>query len=311
MKNFKTFFYESIDVATNKRVGLEHFHTMKSHLFIDWIDSVKKDAKSKLKNIKSVLKVDGLSFKFGKDINGKVFIEGARTGPQFDIGAFKSYAQSKQSIPEIVARAAHYDDILEFFKFDKSIMTAVPNNTKIYCELFYNPMAHSSDSTGIQFVTIKYDKAKLGSLMTILPYGVFDAKTGQHHSDEKKILDNLYKQSNPKVKIIDPSLKMDEINIETMINPLDSLLKDKEETKKILQSRKAINKEHRQNLLTIIQTVKDSLSKHLLFNPAFCGLDKLCEPEKGEGIVLHLPQGSFKITSDEFRNAHAAQKENK
>jgi len=311
MKSFKTFLYEStgdaVAVAANRRAGIEHFHAMKPHLFIDWIDSVKKDAKGILKDIRTVTKVDGLSFRFGKSASGEVFIEGARTGPQFDVGAFHRYASSKGSIPEILARATQYDDILRFFKKDRTVMSAIPNGTKVYAELFYNPMA-KEDDTGISFVTIKYDKSKLGSLMTVLPYSILDASTGDPHPNEKQILSALYKKSNSVVKVIDPTLKMGTIDISGIINPLDSLLKNKNEAKAILQSRKKDDKEAKQNLLTVIQKVKDQLASHLLFNPAICGLDKLCKAEEGEGIVLHLPHGTYKITSDQFQQAHAAQK---
>jgi hypothetical protein len=308
MKRFSQFLLENEDVAVNKRAGIEHFHAMKPHLFIDWIDSVKKDAKGKLKDIKTVLKVDGLSFRFGVSKSGKVFIEGARTGPQFNVGAFKAYATAKNSIPEVIARAAHYDEILKTLKSDRSIVPFLPKNTKVYCEVFYNPMAQDDDGTGISFVTVKYDKSKLGSLMTILPYGILDAETGQPHPNEKEILSILYKKSNLKIKVIDPSLKMGSIDLSAFIDPIDALLDHKEETKRILQSRKAVDKKAKQNLQMVIQKIKDELANHLLFNPEICGLDKICKTEEGEGIVLHLPHGTFKVTSQKFQSAHAAQK---
>jgi hypothetical protein len=310
--SFKKFITESFvteenGVAVNKRAGIEHFHAMKPVAFVDWIDSVKKDAKGKLKDIKTVLKVDGLSFRFGKSKDGKIFIEGARTGPQFDVGAFRAYAAAKNSIPEILTRAAQYDDLLKFFKTDRSIMPFLPNNVKCYCELFYNPMA-KEDESGIAFVTVKYDKSKLGSLMTILPYSILNAETGTPHENEKEILKTLYKKSNSTVKVIDPSLQMGTIDISAFIDPLESLLNNKEETKTILQSRKKEDKEAKQNLLMIVQKAKDQLADHLLFNPEICGLNKLCKTEDGEGIVLHLPHGTYKVTSKKFQADHAAQK---
>ena len=55
-------------------------------------------------------------------------------------------------------------------------------------------MAEISDD-GIKFVTIKYDKNKLGKIMTIVPFKVIVASTGQEHAQSAKILKDLYAHS--------------------------------------------------------------------------------------------------------------------
>lgn len=298
MMTFKEFLEEE-GVVTSRRQGIQHFHAMKPVEFIRWAKSVKKDMRGILSNIKTVLKVDGMGFRFGLDKNGKIFIEGSRTGPIFDSGAFSQYAISKGSSDEVIMRSRHYDDMLDAFK-KLQWMKKLPNDVKVYCELFYNPMAEISDD-GIKYVTVKYDKSKVGSVMTILPYDIFVASTGEVHPQKSEIMSMLYQFSDSKVKIIDPSLQMGSIDISGIINPIESM---NDESIRILQSRKKEDKEAKANLITLIQKMKDELTDHIIFNPAICGLDKLCKPEKGEGIVLHLPHGTFKMTSKEFQQAH-------
>ena len=306
MISFSSFLQEA--VATNKRQGLTHLTQMKPHIFIDWLDSLKKDAAGFIDNkVQAVLKCDGLGFRFGKSDSGKVFIEGSRTGPQFDSGAFSAYATAKGSIEEVIIRSRHYDDMLTLFQKDNTFMKAVPNDTKIYCEIFYTPLAQLEDETGIQFVTIKYDKKKVGSLMTILPYSALVASTGQPHPDSDSIVAELVKKSSPKIRIVDPRLKIEKsIDLNGFINPLKTLLDDKEETKRILQSRKKIDKEKKQNLLGIIRKVQEDISAHLLFNPNICGQDKLCAAESGEGLVFKLGKdfGDVKVISPRFQMDH-------
>ena len=104
------------------------------------------------------LKLDGLNLKFGKDKAGKVFIEGARTGPVFDDGAFVGHAKSKGYKGEVLLRAQHYEDMLSFFR-SAPFMKVLPNDTKIDCEMFYNPMGNDDGDT-IKYVNVRYNKSK-------------------------------------------------------------------------------------------------------------------------------------------------------
>lgn len=247
----------------------------------------------------------GLGARFGKDLNGKPFFEGSRTGPVFDSGAFSAYARGKSDDVEMISRAEHYDNMLEIVK-SKSFMDAVPNNTKIVSEIFYNPMAQESDM-GITFVTIQYDKRKLGSLMTIMPYTVLQADTGIEHPQKESILKALYAKSDDKIKIINPNLKFTEIDVSIFANAASAIPDD---ALSILKSRKMVDKPAKQNLLNMIQKIKDDLADYLLDHPGIEGKFKL-GPEI-EGVVLHLPDKNgtapYKITTPEFKSSHANQR---
>lgn len=305
MITFKEYLKISEEVAASRRQGIQHLTDMKPEQFVQWMKTVKNETSGILKNIKCVGKIDGLGARFGRDTNGKPFFEGSRTGPVFDSNAFSAYARGKTDNVEIIARAEHYDNMLEIFK-NESFMVAVPSNCKVVCEIFYNPMAKESD-LGITFVTIQYDKKKLGSLMTIMPYTILQADTGLEHPQKDEILKALYSKSNDKIKIIDPNLKFTEIDISAFANsasviPDDALI--------VLKSRKAEDKAAKQNLLNIIQKIKEDLADYILKHPGIEGKFKL-GPEI-EGIVLHLPDkdgtAPYKITTQDFKQKHKAQK---
>jgi hypothetical protein len=299
MLDFRSYLQEEDEnVATNRRQGITHLQQMKPEEFILWMRKVKSETAGILKDIKAVMKIDGLGARFGKDVSGKPYFEGSRTGPVFDSGAFSAYARDKSNDVEIISRASHYDDMLEIFKTGK-FMSALPNDSKVICEIFYNPMAQEGEG-GIVFVHIAYDKKKLGSKMTIMPYTIVLSSTGQEHPDKAAILKNLYAASTDEIKIIDPNLKFTTIDISAIATPA-SLIDDN--SLAIMKSRKATDKDAKQNLLNLIQKLKDDLSDYLLKHPGIEGKFKL-GPEI-EGVVLHLPTSAgtvpFKITTPDFK----------
>jgi len=187
MINFKEFLKESVETST--RQNMLHLQKMKDEAFIDFIRKIKVEMNGRLENVNVSLKVDGAGARFGKDINGRPFFEGSRTGPIFEPKSFSAHAINKQSAPDIILRASHYDDIFDIVTKSSFIKT-LPNNSKVICELFYNPIGEVSDE-GIKFVSIKYDKSKLGKIMTIVPFKVIVANTGQEHSQSSEIIKNL------------------------------------------------------------------------------------------------------------------------
>lgn len=281
MISFKKFLRLHEEVVSTRRQGIQHLQEMPPEIFIQWMRSVRNELGGVLKNIKSVMKIDGIGFRFGKDISGKVFIEGSRTGPISEVGAFSAYARNKTDNVEIIARAVHYDNILELFK-NLEIMKSLPSNTKVVSELFYNPMAKENE-TGITFVSVQYDKSKLGSLMTIMPYTVLQADIGLEHLQKEMILKNLYSESNDKVKIIDPNLKFEEIDITAFVEPASTIT---DSSLEIVKSRKQSDRVEKQNILNIIQKIKDDLSDYLLSHPGIEGKFKLDQKSRGSYYIF-------------------------
>lgn len=301
IKSFLRYLEE--DVQSSKRMNMVHLQDIKPGQFLSWLIKVKDEAKGIIKNYPISLKSDGLGARFGKDSGGRPFFEGSRTGPIFDSGSFSAYARSKDALnDESIARSKHYDDMLEIIK-SGSFMRAVPADTKVICEIFYNPMAKEYPESGeISFVTVKYDKSKLGSLMTIIPFSVVVASSGEPHPDSDKILHNLVKESGSEIKILSPALKMGSVDINAIVDTLKTLIDDRKNVEAIIASRKASDKPLKATILSIIQKAKDDLANYLLQHPEI--EDKFMLGNNIEGLVVRVPDiGSVKVTTPEFKES--------
>lgn len=301
MLSFRDFLVEQ-EVATSTRQNMLHLQKMKDEEFIEFILDVKNAMGGKLKNIGVSLKVDGAGARFGKDANGRPFFEGSRTGPIFEPKAFSTHAKSKGASEEVILRAGHYDDVWDIVT-SSDFVKMLPNNTKVVCELFYNPMGEVTED-GIKFVNVSYDKAKLGNVMTIVPFKVLVASTGQEHADSDKIIDKLHAMSNKDIKFIDPNLKTSgDINVQAFIDPIASLNAQALEK---LKSRKAEDKSAKENIKQIIQNVKDALAEYILNHESI--LDKFKLGSDIEGLVLNINGRMVKVTTPEFKARLAAKR---
>lgn len=300
MKSFAQYLKE--EAVATKRQNMLHLQKMKDEEFIEFVRKVKNEMGGKLADVKVSLKVDGAGARFGKDANGKVFFEGSRTGPIYEPKSFSTHAKSKGYEGEMLVRAGHYDDIFDIVTKSDFIKT-LPNNTKVVCELFYNPMGEMSDD-GIKFVTVKYDKKKLGKVMTIVPFSVLVASTGQKHAYSSEIIKSLYKQSDEDIKFIDPSLTTSgQIDISAFVDPILSL---NQHSLNILKSRKAEDKAAKENIKTLIQNVKNALADYILKHESI--LDKFKLGPDIEGLVLNIDGQDVKVTTPEFKASKAKER---
>ena len=300
MKSFAQYLKE--EAVATKRQNMLHLQKMKDEEFIEFVRKVKSEMGGKLADVKVSLKVDGAGARFGKDANGKVFFEGSRTGPIYEPKSFSTHAKSKGYEGEMLVRAGHYDDIFDIVTKSDFIKT-LPNNTKVVCELFYNPMGEMSDD-GIKFVTVKYDKKKLGKVMTIVPFSVLVASTGQKHAYSSEIIKSLYKQSDEDIKFIDPSLTTSgQIDISAFVDPILSL---NQHSLNILKSRKAEDKAAKENIKALIQNVKNALAEYILKHENI--LDKFKLGPDIEGLVLNINGQDVKVTTPEFKASKAKER---
>ena len=296
MKTFKDFLKES-DVIATPRVGMVHLQKMKDTEFIQFIKTVKNEMQGKLKDLKASLKVDGGGYRFGKDASGKPFVEGSRTGPITTPGAFSKHAISKGAQGEVLLRAYHYDDMFDII-IKASFMKVIPSDCKIIAEVLYNPMAELVDD-GIKFVSVVYDKKKLGELLTLIPFKAVVASTGEDHPDSDSIIDALHKQSNNEIKFIDHKLAViGDINISGMIDPILSL---NDKSIEVLNSRTKADKAKKESIKNIIQSVKDEVSKYILDHPSIVGKFRL--GPNIEGLVLNIDGKDYKVTTQEFKDS--------
>lgn len=293
-------FFED-QVQATKRTSMLHLQKMSDVEFIQFVQHVAQTMQGQLKNLKVSLKVDGAGARFGKDATGRTFFEGSRTGPIFEPKAFSTHAASKGAADDIMLRARHYDDIWEIVT-QSNFVKSLPADTKVVCELFYNPMGEITDD-GIKFVSVSYDQEKLGRLMTIVPFKAIVASTGEDHPQSSRIVQNLYAMSNTDVKFIDPNLATKgAIDIGGLIDPILSM---GPETVATLQSRKRDDMSAKSDIREIIQTVKDDVADFILTHPAI--LDKFKLGPEIEGLVLNINGREVKVTTPEFKAAKSAE----
>ena len=300
MITFKQYLAE--EVIASKRKSLVHLQQMKPIEFIEWAKGIDIETGGVLKNLNVTLKVDGLGARFGKSVDGQFFFEGSRTGPIFKEKSFSAHAKSKGSKEEIVKRAEHYDDMFDLLKA-AAITKAVPAGAKVVCEIFYNPIGTHTAGSSV-FVSIKYDTAKLGNVMTIVPITILDATTGEEHDDRDSIMKKLYGASSNDVKVIDPSLKSKAINIKAQIK---DVVKYGAAEIELLNSRKAIDKPAKEALITALQNAKDELAQYLLDHPGIEGKNKLGADI--EGLVMNVNGSPVKVTTQDFKNKKKAERE--
>lgn len=286
----------SEEVMASPRQGIAHLQKMNDIEFINFVRSIKNDLKGKLNNVGMNLKIDGLGARFGKDKNGKPYFESSHSGPIFVGGMFSRHAESKGFTGEKLERARHYDNIFHSIT-QSDFVERLPDDTKVNCEILYNPMAEVTD-VGLKFVSVSYDKNALGRLMSIIPFEVTVASTGEPHPLNDKIIKMLYKSSTDSVKFIDNTLTQEgDIDVNAIIDPVLSL---NDKSIAILQSRLKSDREEKQQLKAFIQTVKEELADFIINHPGIIGKDKLGKDI--EGMVIK-PQGAspFKVTTPDFK----------
>jgi hypothetical protein len=297
MISFKEYLAEA--VAITSRQNMIHLQKMDDADFIDFAKRLKRETNGVIRDVKVSLKVDGGGGRVGRDAAGRPFFEGSRTGPIFDPKAFSTFAKNKGATGEVLIRSQHYDDMFDLVTQSAWIKT-LPADCKVVCELFYNPMGKLEDD-GITFVTVKYDKSKLGSLMTIIPFKALVASTGEPHPDSKKIIANLLGQSTAEVKFVDPGLSVKgDIEIAAMIDPVAGLSDD---VKQILKSRLKADAEEKRTIKALLQVAKNAIAEYILDHPAIVNKDLL--GPNIEGLVLNISGQDFKVTTTEFKASKA------
>jgi len=294
------------DVKASPRQGVQHLQKMKDVEFIDFIRNVKDELGGKLSNVKMTLKIDGLGARFGKDANGRVFFESSRSGPIFTGGMFAAHAKSRGFEGENLERAHHYDEIFNLVTTSQ-FAKKVPNNTKVACEILYNPMAEETEK-GLKFVTVSYDKAVLGAKMSIVPLYCEIASTSEPHPDSDKIKQMLVstKEENG-IRFIDNRLGYHkEIDATAIIDPLLTLVDDKFIS--TITSRTRADAGAKSELKALVQTVKDQLGAFIIQHPDIAGKGRL--GKEIEGLILYRDgQAPVKVTTPDFKQAIAAKKQ--
>lgn len=281
------------DVVTSKREGIEHIEKMKPQAFVELLKALQSDLPQNTK-FKLTLKIDGLGARFGKNADGEKFFESSHSGPQFSAKAFSRFAQERNQTPEKIQRAQHYDDILDLI-INSELMEKLPDDCKVHCEILYLPLAEIKNHQA-KFVSVYYDTENLGKIITIVPFFVEVASTGELHPQSDEIKEALIKSSTPDIKVIDDRLNPGEIKM-SAIGDIQTLI-DMDLT--VMQSRKKADAEARAGIEALFAVAKTALAQHLLKIAEQSGRHVIGKDL--EGVILHTPQGRVKATSKAFKD---------
>ena len=301
-QNYKVAEAINEDVKASPRQGIQHLEKMNDLEFINFVKKLKHEMKGKLNPIKMTLKVDGLGARFGKDKTGRPFFESSHSGPIFTSGTFTGYAQGRGFEGEKLERAAHYDQIFDMIVNSKFIQQ-LPNDTKVNCEILYNPMADETEN-GLKFVTVAYDRAVLGPMMTIIPFDSEVASTGQRHPMSNKIKDFLIKiKGEGDIKFVDDRLGYDgDVDLSAQIDPILSIIDGNLIAK--LSSRLKVDADEKRQIKAFLQAAKDSIAQYLLQHPGIVGKDRMGKDI--EGVIMHRgKEAPIKVTTPSFKQAMA------
>jgi hypothetical protein len=298
MLSFKQFLTE--EIAQTKRKGIVHLQDMRPLEFLQFAHEISSSFKGKLKDINVDLKADGLGARFGKDSKGKFFFETSNSGAIQKAKAFSTFTAAKGASEVSIIRAFHYDDIYDALEAS-DLWHELPNNCKVVVEIMYNPMSEETED-GIKFVSVKYDKSKLGSLMTMVPISVTVAHSGEQHENEKQIIDDLLQKSNSKIKIVSPKLGKLSLDVKSELEPLSLIGPDAEQ---VIKSLKHADKQKKQEYIAILNAIKSEIADKILLHP-IKGKDIL--GTENEGYILEWNGKLFKVTTQSFKNQKRQEK---
>lgn len=297
MLSFRKFIVEQVKT---KKVFIDHLDKMKPLKFMELAKKLDNEFGGVLsrEHISITEKIDGSALRIGQDEKGRSFIESSMSASMFNVGDFLARDISKGYSGEIGRK---FDSILKVFKEDKEVQKILSkynkNGIKVIGEILFVPMG-IDEIDRIKFIRISYDKNKLGSLLTFIPFEVVDGN-GEKHEKESYVLKELLSISNDTRKIIKPSIKIDrDIDISLELKDFDTnITKKYDNLEALLTSRKKVDKELKDAVTQEIAEYQKKIAQKILtyIKSGSLGPDY-------EGIVIKMNDGSLlKIVTDVFK----------
>jgi hypothetical protein len=297
-KSFKQFLSE----AATRKVFISHLDKMKPLEFLALVSKLDKKFKGVLsKNKLSITeKIDGSALRVGQDKDGNSFIESSTSASMFNVGDFVARDKSKGYSGEVGKK---FDALLKGFKNDKkfqSVLSKFNDGTgiKVIGEILYTPMGIEDLDTTIKFIRIHYDKTKLGTEWTFVPFKVIN-DAGEEYSNTPEIKKAIYAISSKARKYVPPTLNIsDDIDISIEIKEFQSNILGKyKDLDVLLSSRKHADRELKEKIKNEILKYQEMIAKKIIsyVKSGVFGKDF-------EGMVIELPDGSvLKVVSDVFK----------
>lgn len=300
IKTFKQFISEA---KTTKKVFISHLDKMPPLEFLALVSELDQKYKGILSKDKMSIteKIDGMVLRIGQDKDGRSFIESSAQGSMYNVGDFTAKDKARGGTGEMGKK---FDLLLKKFKADKKVQTFLTkynngNGIKIIGEILHVPMGIADFDT-IKFVRIAYERAKLGSEWTFIPFKVID-DDGVPYENTEEVKKGLYAISDDVRKYVPPTLSISkDIDISIEISKFkDDILTKYKTLDVLLTSRKHADRELKAAVTAEIAEYQKVIAKKVI-SYVHSGLFG----KEFEGLVIELPNGTIvKVVSDQFKTA--------
>lgn len=311
-----TLLNEALDAT--KRVGIKHLYNPGNSQELQPLDFLKLvdllDAEGGVltngENVAITEKSDGAAFRFGLDEEGKFFIEQSYSGPVYTAQNFIDTSRKRTGGVNRIARG--WANIFNVLKADEKTQKCLRHifdeigAFKLCGEIFISDLGYEDKDGFVTFVGSRYDKAKLGSVATIILFNGINA-------DETDIEYLIKNASSKAIKYDDAELNENtkiKINLKKEIAQIKAALRDIAEQFGDIEAILS-NPSRKKPNLALKKQVKGLIEEQQgILNAA---MEKRLEDYTGkwgpdfEGFVFKFNDGTMvKITSAKFKAFKAA-----
>lgn len=300
IKSFKQFISEA---KTTKKVFISHLDKMPPLEFLALVSELDQKYKGVLSKDKLSIteKIDGMVLRIGQDKAGRPFIESSAQGSMYNVGDFTAKDKARGGDGAIGKK---FDFLLKAFKADKKVQKFLTkynngNGIKLIGEILHVPLGITDFDT-IKFVRIAYERAKLGTEWTFIPFKVID-DDGVPYENTDEVKRGLYAISDDERKYVPPTLNISkDIDISIEISQFkDDILGKYKDLETLLASRKHADRELKATITAEIAEYQKLIAKKVISY-----VESGLFGKEFEGLVVELPNGTIvKVVSDLFKTA--------
>lgn len=281
----------------SKKISIEHLEKMTPTKFLKLAKTLDKEFGGILSkaDVDITEKIDGSAFRIGLD-NG-FFVQTSTSPSYYNVGDFANRAIELGYEPSL---NANFDNILHHMKSDtqlQSVLREFGDNFIIVGEILYPPLGVDEGDT-IKFIRTSYDKDKLGSLYTFVPFHV-NTMCGEAHPRAQEIMQALYAISNSEKKYAKLTIELSsDIDINKHLETLDTEFVSRyDNLYQLLVSRKKSERELKLKLKEDVSELQRSMSNYILSH-----IKRGILGDEFEGIVIKLGNGAtIKIVTEKFK----------
>lgn len=301
-KTLKSFLNEEINPTF--RVGIFEIRKLSEIEFLRLIKVIVEKYNNILPQTSVIIKekIDGVSLRFGLDENNRLFLETSYSKPIFDLESYKNFLSKKIEKPEENIIYNLVKDIKNEFEKNNNLLSILKkynkNGIKIICECLYNKMAKEVDENKLRFITVSYNKDKLGRFATFILFDVIDNE-GKSYLNSEEIIEELERISNNDLKFIRlKKINNSDLDLTILFSRWKNLISDIDFIIEILKKKNKNEVNIRRVLKEIINDFREKFCKFLIDKIEHKGI----LGDEYEGLVFDFLElgKKYKLWTDQF-----------